>query len=52
VVPLRGIPHRIVHRAGERGTVCTEIRDSGERILCVAGGVDHMDRRGHDYLKR
>ena len=39
VVPLRGVPHRIVHRAGERGTVWTEMRDSGERILCVAGGV-------------
>src|SRR5216684_3512097 len=34
------------------GTVWTEIRDSGERILCVAGGADHMDRRVHDYLKR
>src|SRR4029078_2006868 len=52
VVPLRGIPHRIVPSAGERGTVWTEIRDSGERILCVAGGVEHMDRRVHDYLKR
>jgi predicted metal-dependent hydrolase len=52
VVPLRGAPHRIVHRAGERGTVWTETRDSGEKILCVAGGVDHIDRRLHDYLKR
>jgi predicted metal-dependent hydrolase len=52
VVPLRGTPHRIVHRAGERGTVWTETRDSGERILCVAGGAEHMDRRVHDYLKR
>ena len=52
VVPLRGVPHRIVHRAGERGTVWTETRDSGERILCVAGGVEHMDRRVHDFLKR
>ena len=41
VVPLRGVPHRIVHRAGERGTVWTETRDSGEKILCVAGGVEH-----------
>ena len=39
VVPLRGVAHRIVHRAGERGTVWTEMRDSGERILCVAGGA-------------
>ena len=52
VVPLRGVPHRLVHRAGERGTVWTETRDSGERILCVAGGADHMDRRVHDFLKR
>ena len=40
VVPLRGVAHRIVHRAGERGTVWTETRDSGEKILCVAGGVE------------
>ncbi len=52
VVPLRGVPHRIVHRAGERGTVWTETRDSGEKILCVAGGVEHIERRVHDYLKR
>ena len=41
-----------MHRAGERGTVWTETRDSGEKILCVAGGVEHMDRRVHDFLKR
>ena len=52
VVPLRGVPHRIVHRAGVRGTVWTETRDSGERILCVAGGAEHIERRVHDYLKR
>jgi predicted metal-dependent hydrolase len=52
VVPLRGIPHRIVHRAGERGTVWTETRDSGEKILCVAGAIEHTERRVHDFLKR
>src|SRR6187551_3391564 len=52
LVPLRGVAHRIVHRAGERGTVWTETRDSGERILCVAGGLEHLDRRVHDFLKR
>jgi predicted metal-dependent hydrolase len=52
LVPLRGIPHRIVHRAGERGTVWTETRDSGEKVLCVAGGAEHMERRVLDYLKR
>src|SRR6202049_5009955 len=52
VGPLRGLPARIVHRAGERGRVWTETRDSGERILCVAGGSEHIERRVHDYLKR
>lgn len=52
VIPLRGAPHRIVHRAGTRGTVWTEIRDSGERIVCVAGGLEHVDRRVSDFLKR
>src|SRR6185503_8420329 len=35
-----------------RGTPWTETRDSGEKILCVAGDADHMDRRVHDFLKR
>ncbi|MGC2082903.1 MAG: SprT family zinc-dependent metalloprotease [Bradyrhizobium sp.] len=52
VVPMRGIPHRIVHRAGERGTVWTETRDSGEKIMCVAGDVTHIERRVLDFLKR
>lgn len=51
IVPLRGTPHKIVHRAG-RGTVWTEIRDSGEKIICVAGDAAHIDRRVHDFLKR
>jgi predicted metal-dependent hydrolase len=52
IVPLRNVEHRIVHRAGERGTVWTETRDSGERILCVAGEATHIDRRVRDFLKR
>ena len=52
LVPLRGVAHRIVHRAGARGTVWTEVRESGERILCVAGAPEHIERRVHDYLKR
>jgi hypothetical protein len=52
LVPLRGHEHKIVHRAGSRGTVWTETRDSGERIICVAGEPEHVDRRVHDFLKR
>lgn len=52
IIPLRGTAHRLVHRAGERGTAWTETRDSGERILCVAGELEYLDRRVHDFLKR
>lgn len=52
VVPLRGVPHKIVHRSGERGTVWTETRDSGEKIICVAGAAEHIERRVLDFLKR
>jgi predicted metal-dependent hydrolase len=52
VVPLRGEPHRIVHRRGLRGTVWIEIGGSGERLLCVAGEAPHIDRRIGDYLRR
>ena len=51
-LPLRSTPHKIVHRAGERGTVWAETRDSGEKILCVAGDLPHIERRVLDYLKR
>jgi predicted metal-dependent hydrolase len=52
VIPLRGQPHRIVHRRGMRGTVWIEIGDDGERSLCVAGDAAHVDRRVCDFLKR
>jgi predicted metal-dependent hydrolase len=51
-VPLRGEPHRIVNRRGERGTVWTETDGSGQRLLCVAGEPPHVDRRISDFLKR
>jgi predicted metal-dependent hydrolase len=52
LVPVRGVSHRIVHRAAHRGTVWTETRDSGEKVLCVAGDCDFIARRVHDHLKR
>jgi predicted metal-dependent hydrolase len=51
-VPLRGEPHRIEHRPGERGTVWAELGDDGARTLCVAGEAPHIARRIRDYLKR
>jgi predicted metal-dependent hydrolase len=52
VFPLRGEPHRIVHRRGARGTVWTEIGSDDERLVCVAGAAAHMERRVRDFLRR
>jgi len=52
VVPLRGVPHRIAHRRGARGTVWTETGLAGEQLLCVAGNAPHIDRRVGDFLRR
>jgi predicted metal-dependent hydrolase len=52
VIPLRGLPHRITHRRGARGTVWTEMDGRGERLLCVAGDAPHVARRVGDFIKR
>jgi predicted metal-dependent hydrolase len=52
VVPLRGVPHRITHRGGARGTVWIETGGDGEPLLCVAGREPHVDRRIGDFLRR
>jgi len=48
-LPLRGVPHRIAHRA-TRGTVWTEAGEPS--LLCVAGERAHLARRVRDFLKR
>jgi predicted metal-dependent hydrolase len=50
-VPLRGTPHRIVHRRNVRGTVWTETDSRGEPLLCVAGDAAHVNRRVGAFLK-
>jgi predicted metal-dependent hydrolase len=53
LLPLRGLPHRVVHRRGVRGTVWTETDPhSGQPLLCVAGDPPHIARRITDFLKR
>jgi predicted metal-dependent hydrolase len=49
-LPLRGVPHRVVHRS-MRGTVWTQAGDDMP-LLCVAGGRAHLPRRLRDFLKR
>ncbi|HET9717163.1 MAG TPA: SprT family zinc-dependent metalloprotease [Pseudolabrys sp.] len=50
-VPLRGIEHRIDHRADARGAVWIE-KHGCEHLICVAGGEAHLSRRVRDFLKR
>jgi predicted metal-dependent hydrolase len=53
LLPLRGVPHRITHRGGTRGTVWAEVAaDGDEPLLCVAGRAPHIDRRIGDFLRR
>ncbi|HEY4775574.1 MAG TPA: SprT family zinc-dependent metalloprotease [Xanthobacteraceae bacterium] len=51
-VPWRGLPHRITHRPGLRGTVWRETAADGQSLLCVAGEAPHLARRVVDYFKR
>lgn len=50
-IPLRGVPHIIVHRTDRRGTVWIEAGADGPE-LHVAGDADFVSRRILDYLKR
>ena len=52
IIPLRGEPHRIVHRRGARGTVSVAVGEGGEKLLCVSGDAPHVERRVRDFLKR
>jgi predicted metal-dependent hydrolase len=52
LVPLRGVPHRIMHCRERRGTVWTEAAADGAPLLCVAGNPPHIDRRIGDFLRR
>jgi len=49
-IPLRGEPHKIVHRGNARGTVWIEADENG-LLLCVAGNEQHIARRLRDFLK-
>lgn len=50
-LPLRGVPHLIVHEPVTRGTVEVS-RDAAGKILIVHGDRRHLKRRVADFLKR
>ncbi len=51
VIPLRGVPHRVRHAPGRRGTVAVAAGVDGP-LLLVAGEAAHLRRRLVDFLKR
>lgn len=50
-IPLRGVPHLIVHEPGKRGTVAVSTGEDGP-VLVVHGERLHLPRRVADFLKR
>jgi predicted metal-dependent hydrolase len=50
-IPIRGVPHFIVHEPGRRGIVTLSNDESGP-VLIVYGDRLHLPRRIADFLKR
>jgi len=50
-IPLRGVPHLIVHESSKRGSVTVGVVE-GEPALLVHGDRVHLPRRVADFLKR
>jgi predicted metal-dependent hydrolase len=52
LVPFRGVPHRIVHWSGVRGTTSSLTGPEGEPIIAVSGALPHAARRVREFLER
>ena len=52
VIPLRGVPHRIVHWSSIRGATAAVVSPEGEPIIAVCGEPPHVPRRVRDFLER
>lgn len=50
-IPLRGVPHLVVHEPGKRGTVVVDADETGP-TLTIHGDRLHLPRRVADFLKR
>jgi predicted metal-dependent hydrolase len=51
LVPVRGVPHKIVHWSNIRGTTQTARTGDGIPILAVSGERPHVPRRVQDFLE-
>ena len=50
-IPLRGVPHRIVHQGRDRG-LAKAVECDGEMQIHVFGDMRHLSRRVVDFLKK
>lgn len=50
-IPVRGVPHLIVHEPARRGTVSVAAGETGP-VLLICGDRRHLPRRIADFLKR
>jgi len=51
LVPLRGVPHRIVHWSSIRGVTRADCDSAGKPIIAVAGEPGHVARRVRDFME-
>lgn len=51
VIPLRGLPHTIVHSGKSRGVISIGMEETGP-VIRVHGNKDFLGRRVADFLKR
>ncbi len=51
VIPVRGVPHRIVHSGQKRGVISIGMDEDGP-VIRVHGNRDFVTRRVADWLKR
>lgn len=52
LVPVRGVPHRIVHWSSVSGPTRLTVDPNGAPILAVSGLAEHLPRRVLDFLKK
>jgi predicted metal-dependent hydrolase len=52
LVPVRGVPHRVVHWSTIRGLTRATVDLDGQAILAVSGETGHVARRVTDFLKK
>ena len=51
-IPLRGVPHRIVHWSKARGLTQATRDADGAPVIAVAGDAAHVSRRVKDFLRK